>query len=383
VTFEELLEREDFKDYVSHLRKTKKHKRGVRKGEASLTAIERALDIFFRILEHAVGEGFLPYNPFARDNKKRRKLKRTRKSEAAETREVRRDEVPAVLHIERVRLHMPGRTTLELLERRLLISLLGWMGLRCGEALGLKWGDCRNQLGPLPHLKVHRALKDVAGVLMLGPTKNKLKRSPELWQLIIEELDGLWHAQGCPPLNQHIFTSRNGGFFRWDNFRHRAFYKALMRAGITDAAIPSADGAFDPKDFRHTAATLHLHASKPSGERFAHTEIADRMGHSLGVFHSTYAGLLREDLQGVGGRPFDEIIRWARREVWGPLPGDEDFEDVELTAIEAAALTGLTVSALLARILGGRLPARKERGKYLISRHALRVHGLLPIAMPF
>jgi integrase len=393
VTFQELLDRDDFKDYIAHLRKTKKHTRGVRKGQPSYAAIERALDVFFRILEHAVAEGYLPYNPFERDNKKRRKAKRILKGksertarqvdeESVEGRAIRADQVPSALHIERVRLHMPGRSMLELAERRALISLIGWQGLRCGETLGLIWADCRDAFGPLAHLSVHRALKDIAGHLVLGPTKNKAKRTPQLWLPLVDELDLLWHAQGCPPLEQHIFRNRDGGFYRWDNFRVRTFYNALKRAGIIDKAEPFAIGAFDPKDFRHTAATLHLHATKPEADGlrpvpFGHDEIADRMGHTIGVFHSTYVKILRDDLQGAGGQPFDEIIRRTRRAVWGPLPGDADFENVELSAVEAAELTGLTVSALSARLLRGALPARKERGKYVIAKHDLVLLGLL------
>jgi integrase len=378
VNFEDMLERDDFKDYELWLKRRKKHKHGPRKGQPSLTAIERAQDIFFRILQHAVDEGFLPYNPFERANRKRRKTKRKKKAaDARNLRAIRRDEVPSVLEIERVRLNMPGRTPLELTERRLLISLIGWMGLRCGEATGLRWSDCRDRRGPLSYLTVRRALKDVAGYLMLGPTKNKVNRSPVLWKPIVEELDALYQAQGCPPLDQHIFRNRTGGFYRWDNFRDRSFYRALEGAGTIDTATPSAEGAFDPKDFRHTAATLHFHARKPNGEPYAAPEIAERMGHTVGVLHSTYTGLFREDMHGVAGRSFDEIIRATRREVWGALPGDPDFEDVELTTTEAALLTGLSIKAIGARIYADRLPARYERGRYLISRHALLLHGLL------
>jgi hypothetical protein len=389
VTFQELLDRDDFQDFIAHLRRTKKHRKGGRKGQPKHAAIDRALNILFRILEHAVTEGYLPYNPFERDNKKRHKAKRVQKKsseartalqvdqESEEGRAIRADQVPPALHIERVRLHMPGRSLLELMERRLLISLIGWMGLRCGETLGLIWADCRDAFGPSTHLRVHRALKDHAGYLELGPTKNRAKRTPLLWQAIVDELDALWHAQGCPPLDQHIFRTRTGGFYRWDNFRDRSFYTALQRAGITRAADPFAVGAFDPKDFRHTAATLHFHATWPDGRPFAAPQIAERMGHTVGVLYSTYVKVMDDDLQGASGRPFDEIIRRTRRAVWGPLPGDEDFVDSELTAVEAADLTGLSVSALSARLLRGAIPARKEHGKYAISRHDLVLAGLV------
>jgi hypothetical protein len=255
------------------------------------------------------------------------------------------------------------------------------MGLRCGEAIGLVWGDCRTALGPKTHLSVHRAVKDHAGRLQLGRTKTGHKRTIRLWQPIIDELDALWHAQGSPPLDQHIFRTRSGGLFRWDNFRVRSFYRALKAAGLIEKAEPFAIGAFDPKDFRHTAATLHFFASKHDGSRFAPPEIAERMGHAVGTLLETYVGVMNDDLQGASGKSFEEIIGRTRRAVWGPQPGDERFEGRLLTAAEAADLCGLTVSALSARFLRGSVPARKQDGKYLIQQHDLILSGLVKPAL--
>lgn len=265
----------------------------------------------------------------------------------------------------------------ELMERRAIISLIGWQGLRCGETGGLIWADARTELGRRTHLRVHRALKDVAGHLQLGLPKNKVKRTPLLWQPLVDELDALWHAQGCPPLDQHIFRNRDGGLFRWDGFRDRSFYKALHSAGVIAQRDPNAIGAFAPKDFRHTAATLHFHARWPDGRLFAAPDVAKRMGHTIGVLHAIYVGVMDDDLQGAAGESFDELIRRTRRAVWGPLPGDVDYENPELTAIEASELCGLTVSVLSARLLRGAIPARKENGKYLIHRHNLVMAGLV------
>jgi hypothetical protein len=67
------------------------------------------------------------------------------------------------------------------------------------------------------------------------------------------------------------------------------------------------------------------------------------------------------DIHGISGITMNEIIRAARRELWGQLPGDHDSEDDELTTLQASRLPGISVSALGVRILRGGLPARCER----------------------
>ena len=84
------------------------------------------------------------------------------------------------------------------------------------------------------------------------------------------------------------------------------------------------------------------------------------------------------NLHGVAGLTIDEIIRAAWRNVWGPMPGDVDFDDVLLTTVEASALTGLAVNTLDARIARGTLPATKVGSRYLISEFELAWVGLIP-----
>jgi hypothetical protein len=73
----------------------------------------------------------------------------------------------------------------------------------------------------------------------------------------------------------------------------------------------------------------------------------------------------------------DEIIHSARRAVWGPLPGDDDFVDERLSLLVAARETGLSAKALAARIARGTLPSRDGS----IRRFDLLSLGLLPPAI--
>jgi hypothetical protein len=82
-------------------------------------------------------------------------------------------------------------------------------------------------------------------------------------------------------------------------------------------------------------------------------------------------------MHGIAGMTIDEIIRTARREAWGPFPGDPDHEEVVYTLKEASALTGISHSALCARAQRGSLPTRREEGLYVISEFDLAWFGLI------
>jgi DNA primase len=69
-----------------------------------------------------------------------------------------------------------------------------------------------------------------------------------------------------------VLTNTKGGAVSWANWRQRLWYPALHRAGIADAPVASAKGAFDPYTLRHTCATVMLHASKPGGGHYLFPE---------------------------------------------------------------------------------------------------------------
>jgi hypothetical protein len=88
-------------------------------------------------------------------------------------------------------------------------------------------------------------------------------------------------------------------------------------------------------------------------------------------------GHIMEDQSGVAGHTVDEIIRLARREVWGPQPGDPSHEARVYTLAEAALETGLAHNALLGRAHRGGLRVEKRGGLYVVTRDELVARGLV------
>jgi integrase len=198
----------------------------------------------------------MPYNPLERVQARRRRLDgelRRKASKKDSTRAILRDEIPLPLELERIRLAIPGQYPLERRQRRALITLLAWVGLRPGEALYLRWLHLRNAFGQLDHVRVRGALKDIAGALEEGDTKTHENRDAISFPFVQAELDALYHAAGAPRLTALVFPNRLGEPARWDNFRNRSWYRALELAGVAEEANPRALGAFYPYGCATTA----------------------------------------------------------------------------------------------------------------------------------
>lgn len=349
-------------------------------GTLARSAVEKAYNVLGRLLGFGVEEELLPFNPLESVQSRRRRRDREARKRAArqsEERVVLRSEVPTPTQIERIRLWLPGRDPLERMTRRTLVSVLGWAGLRPGEALYLRWHHLRDPFGPLGYIMVRGAVKDIAGNLQEGDTKTHTVRDALSFPFLDAELDALYQALGAPRLGARVFPNREGQPARWDNFRQRTWYTALHRAGIAEQPEAKATGAFYPYRLRHHAASLLLHAERPGGGRYSHAKVADSLGHTEQVLVQTYSRIVDDDVLDAGGHTVEEIALAARRRVFGPLPGDPDYRDVELTTTETAALTGISVSAVCARCARGSLPARSENGRYLISEYDLMMAGLL------
>jgi hypothetical protein len=154
MTLAGLLEFENWDDWDEWLRKG--HKK--RDGSLAKSAIEKAYNIFGRLLNYALEEELIPYNPLEAWQKKRRRRDREARKKASKaetTRPVRRSEIPTPRQVELARLWIPGRYPLERQARRALITLLAWVGLRPGEALYLRWLHLRDAFGPLGYIAVH------------------------------------------------------------------------------------------------------------------------------------------------------------------------------------------------------------------------------------
>ncbi|MFG2299422.1 tyrosine-type recombinase/integrase [Actinacidiphila glaucinigra] len=130
---------------------------------------------------------------------------------------------------------------------RLLILVLGYCGIRWGEAIAVKVG--RVQLDNR-RVRILQAYSDIDGHLELGPVKNHEKRSVPLPRSFAEELRPLVVGRGRDDL---VFTAPEGGPMRYPNFRRRDFDKAVIAAGLGDLGVT-------PHKLRHTAASLAIAA---------------------------------------------------------------------------------------------------------------------------
>ncbi len=344
-------------------------------------AADRALNLTALVLDHARGRNILNWNP-ARGARRFHNKRELRGMFSGTHMPVLATDVLHPREIVRIAAAVPANgSPARLEERRGLVEVLGFLGLRPNEALALTHDDWRDEQGPRRFIKVRGSLKALGPKVILGQAKTGV-RDVYLFPAIAEQLERIYQAQGAPPLDSLVFPNSKGGFIDLNNWRTQVWYPTLKRAGFISEeheAKPKVPGSFHPYRLRHSCATLMPCATRPEevgGGQFQSAEVARQLGHTVGTFEGVYAGILK-DLHGVAGLTMDEIIRAARREIWGPLPGDPDFEDVELNTREAAELTGLSIKALNARIAGGSLPARKECGKYLISRHVLSWHGLI------
>jgi hypothetical protein len=120
-------------------------------------------------------------------------------------------------------------------------------------------------------------------------------------------------------------------------------------------------------------------AERPEGGTYGRREVADQFGHTVGTLDRVYDHVLK-DLDGLAGLTMDQVIRKARRHVWGPLPGDSDYQEIEHDLLGAAQLTGVSRNALAARIQRRSIPGSKRKGKCYVTEFDLAWHGLIPPA---
>jgi hypothetical protein len=367
VRLEELSE-ETVDDFARWLKEKKTDKKT---GRFARAVYLRTIDVLVRILNHAVENRVLENNPAALT----RRRAHARKRGEPKVKPVRRREVVHPRIVERARLGVRGRG-LEAAMFRVAIDLITWEGFRPSAAIALRHEHWRDERGPFARIEPEGAIKSIRGHLVEGDTKTDTLHEPILWPAIAEELEELYQLQGCPPLSALVLTNKRGGFVAWANWRQRLWYPALHRAGIAATPEARAAGAFDPYTLRHTGATVMLHASKPGGGHYTVHEVARQYGHKPSMTLDTYGHVL-DDQSEVAGHTVDGIIRLARREVWGPAPGDPDHQTVDYTLAEAVGLTGLSHNALLGRAHSGSLTVTRRDGLYVVSRDELVSRGLV------
>ncbi len=158
-----------------------------------------------------------------------------------------------------------------------LLSVMGYAGLRPGEAFALTW-DCLGERSLIvEHGRADGELKE---------TKTRRIRTVGLLAPVAEDL-GVWRERaprdGDSPL---IFARTDGAVFSdtdYRNWRTRHFSKAAAAAGVEEAT---------PYTLRHSFASLLVQAG------WNPLEIAVEMGNSPEVVGRDYSHLFREFARG-------------------------------------------------------------------------------------
>jgi integrase len=216
-------------------------------------AVRHAMDLLSSIMEHAFVGGHLSANP----------ARRVKKARAP-----RREEVQPLSPgtIERMRLGLDPRDAT-------LISVLAYAGLRPGEALGLRWGDVREQT-----LLIQRAIS-------LGEesdTKTRQHRTVRLLASLAADLR-LWRmAAGRPADSELVFPGKEGQPWTqaaYQSWRRRAFNRATKAAGLAHAR---------PYDLRHSFASLLLHEGRSV------IYVARQLGHDARLTLTRYGHVIDE-----------------------------------------------------------------------------------------
>ena len=169
---------------------------------------------------------------------------------------------------------------------RLLILVLGYTGLRWGEATALRICDIDFDRR---RIDVRRAFSDVGGRVVLGTPKSHQSRSVPVPRFIAAELVA---AAGGKRADDLLFTVPGGSIVRLSNWRQAAFLPARNRAGVS--------ARFRIHDLRHTAASLMIQAGYPPKmlqEIMGHASITttlDLYGHLYPGEMDRYADRLDE-----------------------------------------------------------------------------------------
>lgn len=155
-----------------------------------------------------------------------------------------------------------------------LVTFAAYSGLRAGEIGGLRVG----RLDLLrAKVDVAEALKDTAGRLHFGPTKNHERRTVRLPRFLCHLL-GAYLAGRPNGSSDLVFTSPQGA-----PLRHNAFYRRQFKPAVAAAGLPS---ELRFHDLRHTCAALLI-------AQGAHPRaIMERLGYSsITVTIDTYGHL--------------------------------------------------------------------------------------------
>ena len=144
------------------------------------------------------------------------------------------------IDIERLAMAMPRD------DDRTLVRLLGYGGLRIGEALALRRRDLDASRSTLA---IERSLEEVKGRLVVGETKTGVRRVITLPRTLSSELERICRKLPDDP-NALMFGNRWGRFRRYRNFMRDSWMPAVGRLEMV----------VRPHDLRATCASLLIDA---------------------------------------------------------------------------------------------------------------------------
>lgn len=221
--------------------------------------VNRKCQVIMAILNHAVKQRRIPYNPaqgFTKLKEAQKEAKYWSREEASE-------------FLAKMNAKYPFDSPRRWIYVAYLVALN--TGLRSGEIWGLKPED----LSPIANvITVSRQLNAVTG--LLGPTKSRRGRIVPCTQEVAHELKGVinYNARNGK-FNQHstIFVNERGGAIDYKNFYHRRFIPDIKTCGLRPIRF---------HDLRHTATTLMIASGvdvKTVKEICGHADISTTMNY--------------------------------------------------------------------------------------------------------
>ena len=177
-----------------------------------------------------------------------------------------------------------------------LVSVLGYAGLRPGEALALKWRDVSAST-----IVVEKS----ASMGEERSTKTRRNRTVRLLAPLAADLAEWRLASGRPGDDELVFPGHDGALWGaddWKNWRRRIFAPAARAIGLPCDTRPY--------DLRHSFVSLLL------AERRSPLDVARQAGHSPTMTLDTYGHVI-EELDSTERVPAEEAVRRARERARG------------------------------------------------------------------